>query len=413
MLGIQTVGSRFTVHSINVNSNLDQNPNLLIWDKQRQSLLRLRAWFMDRNRSRTALIVLPTGTGKSGIAALIPYVCNSSRVLIITPSEIITKQLIRDFGSGNGPSFYEERRLISTAEASEFVEPGIAQIRSVGAETIQSFRRVNLVIANAHKFGPHSNVDLATIPRDLFDTVIVDEAHHYPAHTWKQIIDHFEQSARRIFLTATPQHRGGPIFDDVKTLDEQDRKYTAFKATRDECVADGIIRRLHWTEVGTLADTDQQRMATTVREIEEVLDRHDGEQPDVKHQAMILTHQITEANEIMTIYNALFPNKAVTHAGTGTSSHFNEFIAGKRRAVVVCGKALEGFNQPSVSVCCILRNVAPTSRVLFAQFVGRCVRKTSVNDTVVAEVISHIKHKQKGNYDQLDQLAEDDPEDDQ
>ncbi len=127
MLGIQTVGSRFTVHSINVNNNLDQNPNLSIWDKQRQSLLHLRAWFMDRNRSRTALIVLPTGTGKSGIAALIPYVCNSSRVLIITPSEIITKQLIRDFGSGDGPSFYKVYNLISTAQAPDFVEPGIAQ----------------------------------------------------------------------------------------------------------------------------------------------------------------------------------------------------------------------------------------------------------------------------------------------
>ncbi len=154
-------------------------------------------------------------------------------------------------------------------------------------------------------------------------------------------------------------------------------------------------------------------MAAAVREIENVLNRHDREQQDIKHQAMILTHQISEAKEVMEMYNALFPNKAVTHAGTGTSSHFNEFKAGQRRAVVVCGKALEGFNQPSVSVCCILRNVAPASRVLFAQFVGRCVRKTSANDVVVAEVISHIKHRQKGNYDQLDQLAEEDPEDDQ
>lgn len=40
-------------------------------------------------------------------------------------------------------------------------------------------------------------------PIDLFDLVIVDEAHHSPAETWDLTIRYFK-SAKKIFFTATP-----------------------------------------------------------------------------------------------------------------------------------------------------------------------------------------------------------------
>jgi superfamily II DNA or RNA helicase len=42
--------------------------------------------------------VIPTGGGKSGIAALAPYILNTTRVLVITPSLQITNQLAAAFG---------------------------------------------------------------------------------------------------------------------------------------------------------------------------------------------------------------------------------------------------------------------------------------------------------------------------
>ena len=42
--------------------------------------------------------------------------------------------------------------------------------------------------------------------------VIVDEAHHYPAPTWKLLVDHFGGS-NHLFLTATPEHNGEAILD--------------------------------------------------------------------------------------------------------------------------------------------------------------------------------------------------------
>lgn len=46
------------------------------------------------NSNEDALIVLPTGTGKSGLISIVPFGLAQGRVLIITPG-LVTKQSIR------------------------------------------------------------------------------------------------------------------------------------------------------------------------------------------------------------------------------------------------------------------------------------------------------------------------------
>lgn len=100
-------------------------------------------------------------------------------------------------------SFLESRGVIEAAHRLSVLEEGLKILRT---QDIAQMARRKLVIANAHKFGSTANVDMTQLPTD-FDLVIVDEAHHYPAQTWRRIIDKFQHS-RRIFLTATPFHRG-------------------------------------------------------------------------------------------------------------------------------------------------------------------------------------------------------------
>lgn len=57
----------------------------------------LRQWFLSDHKTAPALVVLPTGGGKSGVAVLSAYLLNASRVLVITPSSEITSQIYRDF----------------------------------------------------------------------------------------------------------------------------------------------------------------------------------------------------------------------------------------------------------------------------------------------------------------------------
>ena len=85
--------SKFEKLKSSVDKALD-NTSLHI--HQRDALRSLKDHFMQDERSNYALIVLPTGSGKSGIISLAPYILGAHRVLIITPSIVISKLLYGD-----------------------------------------------------------------------------------------------------------------------------------------------------------------------------------------------------------------------------------------------------------------------------------------------------------------------------
>ena len=93
------------------------------------------------------------------------------------------------------------------------------------------------MIVNAHKIGGQSNVRIEDIPNDHYDLVIVDEAHHYPALTWKLLVDHFH-SSRRLFLTATPEHYRNPILSIPP----------CYELKKSEAIDQGVIRDVAFYE---------------------------------------------------------------------------------------------------------------------------------------------------------------------
>ena len=87
-------------------------------------------------------------------------------------------------------------------------------------------------------------------------------------------------------------------------------------------------------------------------------------------------------------------------------SVLKRFDAGEFRGLVVVGKLREGYDNKRVSVIGIARNVKPSSTVLFAQFVGRAVRKLHREDPITATIISHPFYNQRRNFNQFDKLRE-------
>ena len=100
---------------------------------------------------------------------------------------------------------------------------------------------VDLVVTNVQKSGGASGLTLAHLAQfaGSFDLVIVDEAHHFPAITWRAIIDTFAHS-KRIFLTATAITREGYILGAAIGRDPEIPR--AFELTRADALARGIIR---------------------------------------------------------------------------------------------------------------------------------------------------------------------------
>ena len=46
-----------------------------------------------------ALISMPTGTGKTGVLMMAPYLLKASRSLVITPSRMVRDQIAEEFGN--------------------------------------------------------------------------------------------------------------------------------------------------------------------------------------------------------------------------------------------------------------------------------------------------------------------------
>lgn len=219
-----------------------KTPEEILYAHQVQAVLKLDKYFdlnlperveINPHNSNIALVVLPTGYGKTGVAVLASYALNAKRVLVITPSKVISEQLEKAYKAGK---FLLDRKIIEEKDV-EFFQPPMHVIKTSqeADELRKSMSATDLTITNTHKISDRAKVQVHHIPAELFDLVIVDEAHHYPAHTWKQLVDHFVQS-KKIFLTATPEHRGeyilkNPVIEPCFTLRRDDAGYKGHHKT--------------------------------------------------------------------------------------------------------------------------------------------------------------------------------------
>jgi ERCC4-related helicase len=76
---------------------------------------------------RSAVIVLPTGAGKTAVLMLTPYVLEARRILVITPSRFVREQIKQDYAtlktlkkanvlpeSLPAPRVYENKHMLRT-----------------------------------------------------------------------------------------------------------------------------------------------------------------------------------------------------------------------------------------------------------------------------------------------------------
>ena len=123
---------------------------------------------------------------------------------------------------------------------------------------------------------------------------------------------------------------------------------------------------------------------------------------------------INSAREFCQLYNDLYPDHCEVDDNDSPPTVLTRFEKGKFRTLVVIKKRSEGYDHKPISVLGIVCNIAPTSRVLFSQFVGRAVRKTSVDDPIIAKIVTHVCFNQRVNYDNFDRVTDEYyPEDDE
>ncbi len=215
---------------------------------------------------------------------------------------------------------------------------------------------------------------LSEFPRDWFNFIIIDEAHHCLADSYQRILEHFAD-ARVLGVTATPD-RGdmrnlGSVFESLAY------EYTLPKAIREGYLcpikAQTIPLRLDLSAVGVQSGDFKAGDLGTA--LDPYLQQIADEMAQVcrERKTVVFLPLVKTSQKFRDILNAKgFRAAEVNGNSEDRAEILRDFEAGKYN--VLCNSMLltEGWDCPSVDCIVVLR---PTKvRSLYAQMVGRGTR---------------------------------------
>lgn len=212
--------------------------------------------------------------------------------------------------------------------------------------------------------------------KDAFDTIIVDEAHHATAGSYRDILDYF--TPRRIVgFTATPNRADGVglehVFDEI--IFERDLKW----GIEHGYLSNIICKRVNIgydlagvaTRMGDYAPGELERVVNTDycnNAIAEIV-RNIADPP-----VLIFAVDVEHAYSIAQAINRIMPGtaQALSAQSDNREAVVKDYLSGKLQVLVNCALFTEGTDLPNTRTVIIAR---PTkSSGLYAQMAGRGTR---------------------------------------
>ena len=311
--------------------------------------------------SRSALVVMPTGTGKTVCFAHIAKK-SLSRVMVIAHREELVQQAADKIRTVTGIS--PDIEMAEYKAGKMYKAPVVvASVQTLCAPWRDSYRM--------DKFDP-----------DEFGLLVIDEAHHATAASYRRVIDHFStnKNVRTVGFTATPDRADktalGMVFAEVAF------RYDILSAINDGWLVpietqQVIVGGLDFSHVKTVAGDLNQGELSTIMEQEKVL--HGVVTPTIEiargRKTLVFASSVAHAERMSEIFNRHGASSAIVHGGTFKDDRrkiFQAYADGKIQVLCNCGVAVEGFDCPGIEIVAIAR---PTkSRALYTQMVGRGTR---------------------------------------
>jgi superfamily II DNA or RNA helicase len=301
-----------------------------------------------------ALITMPTGSGKTTVLLAAAFVLRANRVLVVTPSRLVREQIAENFGSLSD-------LIKAGAVATNAAGPKVHMVDGVvdSADKWDALRDFDVVVSTVTAISPGAGA--AEAPKDLFDVILVDEAHHSPAKTWASLLNHFRDAKQALF-TATPFRR-----------DEKEIK-AKFVFTYDlrRAYADGVFGEIQFQPVSLEGspsiDVAIARKAQAVFDA----DRAAG----LQHLVMVRTDSVSRGKELLQLYaDHTTLRMAFVHGGH-TLKHVRKVVQQLKDSEldgIVCVNMFgEGFNLPALKIAAV--HSPHKSLAVTLQFIGRFAR---------------------------------------
>lgn len=321
--------------------------------------------------TQALLIVLPTGTGKTVIFCELLRRVAPKRGLVVTHKKdlvVQTSKRIREW--------CDEPVGIEMADQRDISRPRNDSLDLFDGSTGD---RPRLCVASVQSL---TEARLGEIPRDLFDFVILDEAHHATARTWIDVVNHFA-SARVLGVTATPDRADGKalgkIFQSVAyeyrmedAIDDGWLVAPVLYLVRCSLDLDSVKRK----KGGDFDEGDLANKMMDQRIMQEICDPLMAERKD--RPAILFVAGVAQAHAYAAYMNSVAGRDdwaMAVDASTPMKARepiYAGLASGRHACLVNVGILTEGWDCPAVSLVGLGRPTA--SRPLYAQMIGRGTR---------------------------------------
>jgi superfamily II DNA or RNA helicase len=306
-----------------------------------------------------AMIVMPTGTGKTEtmLSTLVSQRCN--RVLVIVPSLILRDQIFGKF-----TTLGLLKKLGVLAPLAHLPVVGLMRGSIDTPEEVdQAFGPCNVVVAVINSVARCPEPALQRLA-ELCTHLFIDEAHHVPAATWSRVKGIFLHK-RVLQFTATPYRNDGKRVDG--------KLIYAFPLRKAQ--EQGYFKPIRYLPVVEFLPERSDRaiaMAAVARL------REDIKNDQFDHILMARGHPIDRLEQkLEPLYQELASdlNPVVIHSEMNRSRRDAAFAAlkSRRSRIVLCDNMLgEGFDFPQLKIAAL--HDLHKSLAITLQFTGRFTR---------------------------------------
>lgn len=314
-----------------------------------------------RSGDRRALIVLPTGTGKTitALSAVVATAERGGRVLWLAHREELLTQPLRSLAGIPAWTSYAERAGIVQADRDEADKAIVfASVATVGG-------------TDGHRLG-------RVLKHGAPALVVVDEAHHSPSPTWRRVLDAIDKDAgrevHRLGLTATPERT------DRASLAALWGDEPVYAMSIQEAIDDGylcpprfVVERIEADVKKGMSDDEIAEALTLAGIIDhtaEMMDKHAR-----GRHCLVFTANVKQATETAERLKQDGWRAAVVSGATPSGQRdaiLRAFALGQLDVIANCAVLTEGTDLP---ICDSIVAARPfSSKPLWIQSVGRGLR---------------------------------------
>lgn len=312
----------------------------------------------------STLLCLPTGCGKTVVFASAVKLAKK-RVLVIAHRDELIEQGSKKIHSVTGERPDIEKAERYSNERTMFpAKCVVASVQTLCAK-MGSERRMN-------RFDPEE-----------FSLVVIDEAHHAVASSYRSVIDHFQTnpSVKVVGVTATPDRSDEVAMRNV--FESVAYEYSLIDAIRDGWLVPvrsmpARILGLDFSGMKDVAGDFNQGELSTIMEEEKNLHAVASETLARmgSRKVLVFCVSVAQSERLSEIFDRHVAGCSRFISGETPPDErrqiLRDFDAGRFQILVNCMVATEGFDCPSIGMVVIAR---PTkSRSLYAQMVGRGTR---------------------------------------